>query len=169
MAEHNDERDSKHGYSVLEASNDFRGDNVAGNARDENVADRLVERDLDRYPRVGAGEYTRERLLLFNCLLFEELEIFLERGQLPGRIAGVAVHQALEGIVRTQGALRGHRRQPVRPRREAQRRAQSCYHRTLQNRPTRYHPCVSALLHVVPPLVRTPALICPLKICVLEI
>ena len=47
----------------LDAADLGRGDDVAGDADDEQVAQPLVEDDLRRHPRVGTAEQDRERLL----------------------------------------------------------------------------------------------------------
>ena len=61
VSEHDDQRHLEHGDGVLEAADDRVGDDLAGVAHDEQVAEALVEDDLGRETRVGAAEQRRAR------------------------------------------------------------------------------------------------------------
>src|SRR5689334_25330000 len=49
---------------VFKARDDFRRDQIASHARDEEAANRLIEDQLDRHARVRTGKNRRERFLL---------------------------------------------------------------------------------------------------------
>ena len=61
VAEHQDERHVQHGDRVLERAEHRVGDDLAGVADDEGVAEAQVEDDLGREPGVGAAEDRGER------------------------------------------------------------------------------------------------------------
>ena len=56
VAEHDDERNVEHADGVLERAEHRVGDDLAGVAHDEQVAEALVEDDLGREPGVAAAE-----------------------------------------------------------------------------------------------------------------
>ena len=64
VAEHDDQRRAELLGRKLDASQLRGSDDVAGDPDDEQVAEILVEHDLDRHARVGAAEDDREGLLL---------------------------------------------------------------------------------------------------------
>ena len=61
--EHDDQRRAELGGGKLDAADLRRGDDVARNADDKQVAEALVEDDLGRHPGVGASEDDSERFL----------------------------------------------------------------------------------------------------------
>ncbi len=63
MAEDDDQPGGVARGGELDAADLGRGDDVAGDADDEQIAQPLVEDDLRRYARIGAAEQNRERLL----------------------------------------------------------------------------------------------------------
>ena len=69
------------------------------------MADALVEDQLHRYPRIGAGQHGGEGLLLLGCLGLEDRQVLIEGLELAGDVALVAVHQCLERGIGRQCAL----------------------------------------------------------------
>ena len=100
MSQHHDDRHAEHHRAVFEAGDHLGGADVAGDATDEEVTDALVEHELDRDTGVGARQHRHEWLLLGHGLLFENGQIFLERGQVSAYEARVAAHQLIERCVR---------------------------------------------------------------------
>ena len=65
----------KHRGTVFEAGEDLGRRDVAGNPRHKEVPDALIEDELHRHARIGAGEDRRERHLLRRRLFAAQGEI----------------------------------------------------------------------------------------------
>jgi hypothetical protein len=91
VPEHDDERDAQHGHRVLEAAEHGVGDDLAGVADHEEVAEALVEDDLGREARVAAAEQRGG-----GALHVREggaaLDVLARVAGLAGDEAGVALH-----------------------------------------------------------------------------
>ena len=66
VTEHEDHLDAENGDGVFETRNDFRRDNIAGDASDKQVAKALIENEFDGNTRVGTGEDGGKGLLLLD-------------------------------------------------------------------------------------------------------
>jgi hypothetical protein len=98
VAEHDDEARAEALGSVLHASHLRRRDDVPRDADDEQVAEPLVEHDLDGDARIGAAEDDRVR-----CLPVRELRapLLTEERLDPAHVRGearVAVAETAEGF-----------------------------------------------------------------------
>ena len=71
MAKYNKSLDSENGNTIFEAGNNLRCHNVAGHARHEDVANRLVKNQFDRDARIRTGEHCGKGFLLIHCALFQ--------------------------------------------------------------------------------------------------
>jgi hypothetical protein len=87
MAHHQDDFRSQHRGTIFEAADDLGGDEVAGDAGDEDVSYSLIEDELDRDTGIGAGEDGGEGLLLFNCVITENLKVLCVAGDIAGDVA----------------------------------------------------------------------------------
>ena len=83
---------------------------IAGHARDEDLADRLIEDQLDGHAGVGTGEDGSERFLLLGCSVLEYLQILLDGRQLIRREPLVSGNELLGRGIRSQIRLRPERR-----------------------------------------------------------
>ena len=81
MTEHDDKGGAESLGCELDAADLRRGDDVAGNAYDEQIAQTLIEDDLGRDPRIGAAENDGEWRLAGRQLV-------------SSRLAGEHVHAA---------------------------------------------------------------------------
>ena len=102
MAEHQDRLDAKDGRAVFEAGDDVGCRRIAGDAGDEEVADALIEDQLDRHARIGAGQHRRERFLLRYGVVFQHDQIVVDPCHLIGGETPVACQQFLQSCVRGQ-------------------------------------------------------------------
>jgi hypothetical protein len=84
----------------LDAADLRRGDDVAGDADDEEVAEPLVEDELGRHARVGAAEDDGERLLAGGELAPARLAGEGVEAADVGGEAAVALAQAFERLAR---------------------------------------------------------------------
>ena len=91
VPEHDEQRHVQHRDGVLERADDGLGDDLAGVADDEQVADSLVEDDLGREPRVAASEERGDGLLAGRDL-GAALDILARMQGLAGDEALVAPH-----------------------------------------------------------------------------
>jgi hypothetical protein len=80
---------------VFKAGDNFRRDQIASYARDEEAADRLIEDQLDRHTRIGTRKNRRERFLLVGGVTSEDFEILLNRRQLISHAPLIAGEQFL--------------------------------------------------------------------------
>src|ERR1700683_5464181 len=63
MAQHHHQASAELLRRELDAADERRGHDVAGDANDEQGSQTLIEDDLDRYPGIGAPQDGRERRL----------------------------------------------------------------------------------------------------------
>ena len=96
MAEHDDQRRAELCGGELHAADLRRGDDVAGDADDEQVAEALVEHDFGGHPRVGAAEDDRERLLAGDSSLRRAALVERVVASDAGHESTVAVDEAFE-------------------------------------------------------------------------
>jgi hypothetical protein len=68
---------AEHCDRVFKARDDFRRDQIASHARDEEAANRLVEDQLDGHARVGTRKNRREWFLLVRGVISQDFEILL--------------------------------------------------------------------------------------------
>ena len=76
MPEDHDRFGAEHRDPVFEAGDDRRCRDVPGNPRHEHMADALIEDELDRHPRIRAGQHGGERLLFFDGFRLQYVEVF---------------------------------------------------------------------------------------------
>jgi hypothetical protein len=105
VAENEDDLGSEDSDAVFEATDDFRRRHIAGDTGDEDVSDGLVEDDLDRHARIGAGEDGGKRLLLIDSMVAQDFQVLVEAGEAPRRKALVAIEEGLEGFIGREIAL----------------------------------------------------------------
>ena len=102
VAEHHDGLGAKDRDAVFEAGDDRRGGDIAGDTRDEQMPDALIEYQLDRHARIRTGQHGGKRLLLFHCLRLQHLQIFLKGRQTTFGEAPVALDHLLQRRVGAQ-------------------------------------------------------------------
>ena len=71
VTEHEENLDAEDGDGVFETRNDFRRDDIAGDAGDKDVADGLIKNEFDGNARVGTGEDGGKGLLLLDGVFLE--------------------------------------------------------------------------------------------------
>jgi len=71
VTEHEENLDAEDGDGVFETRNDFRRDDIAGDAGDKDVTDGLIKNEFDGNARVGTGEDGGKGLLLLDGVFLE--------------------------------------------------------------------------------------------------
>ncbi len=99
MAEHDDQRHPEHGDGVLEAADHGIGDDLAGVAHDEQIAEALVEDDLGSQAGVRASEECGARRLAAGQSR-ALLDVLSGMFRLTGDEAGVAALHLLPHLAR---------------------------------------------------------------------
>ncbi len=92
----------------LDAPDLGRPGDVPGHPDDEKIAESLVEDDLRRHPRIGTPENHRERPLPASRPDAGRGKIRPARA-LSLHVAAVALHQSLEGLIRSHRLFCHHR------------------------------------------------------------
>ncbi len=105
VPEHDDEPRAEPLGRELDAADLRRRDDVARDADDEQVAEALIEHDLDRHARVRAAEDRRERLLAGDDGHAPNAARELVDRVLACDEAPIAVAQALERVARRDHAV----------------------------------------------------------------
>src|SRR5437763_9676056 len=78
VANHEGYFNAQYGRSVFETGDGCRRCEVPRNAHHEEMADCLVEDQLDRYPRISTRQDGSKRLLFFNRIGPQYLQILLQ-------------------------------------------------------------------------------------------
>ena len=105
MAEHNKNLDTQHCYAIFETRNNLRRHNVARYASDKDVTNRLIENEFYGHARIGAGQHRCKWFLLLHCVLFQDGEVMINRGESIACEPLVSGNQLLKGGIRTQIGL----------------------------------------------------------------
>jgi hypothetical protein len=96
VTQHHDQRCAKALGGKFHAADLRGGDDISGNADDEEITQALVENDLCRYARVGASENDGERFLAFGELTPPTLSVEYCTATNIGDESAVSFAQALE-------------------------------------------------------------------------
>jgi hypothetical protein len=122
MTEHHDERHPEHRNTVFEAGDHLGSADVAGDPADKDMADALVEDELDGHTGVGTGQDGRERLLLGDRFLLQDCQVFVERREASTDEPGVPVRQLPQRCIRRLAGLGAGRTGRRQRKQSAQRR-----------------------------------------------
>ena len=105
VSEHQDGLGPEHGGSVFQAGNCIRSGYISSDADDEEMADALVEYELDGHTRISARQHRSEGLLLLLRVGFQNVEVFRKRDQVLRHEALIPLHQQVERLVGCAGFL----------------------------------------------------------------
>ena len=104
MPKHHDQRRVENLHRVFEAGETIVIDEIAGETNDEEITGRLIESKLWRDARVGAAQDRGDRMLRRGARSAADRIILI--GRCIGRVARIAIHDALQGLIGRDGILR---------------------------------------------------------------